>query len=163
MHMKVDDYDSLILYVGDLGQAKAFYTDTLGLPVGFEDEIIVVVGGPSGQIALHRNDRGHDERGIFPAGTEAGAASVRFNVEDPDAWEDEARRSGVPVLWPTQNATWGRFVVVADPDGRRVVLAKMTARRASPRPSPPGRAAPPIRRCGAGQHSCRKAHARLTT
>lgn len=127
-NMEVDDYDSLILYVGDLSQARAFYVDTLGLPVRFEDEIVVVVGGPSGQIVLHRNDRGHDERGIFPAGTTAGAASVRFKVEDPDEWEKEARRTGVPVLWPTQEATWGRFVVVADPDGRPVALAKMTTR-----------------------------------
>ena len=102
--MKVDDYDSLILFVGDLSQARAFYVDILGLPVRFEDDIIVVVGGPSGRIVLHRNDRGHDERGIFPAGTIPGAASVRFNVEDPDEWEEEAKRSGVPVLWPTQEA-----------------------------------------------------------
>jgi predicted enzyme related to lactoylglutathione lyase len=123
--MKVDDYDSLILYVTDLVEAKAFYARTLGLPVRFEDDVIVVVGGPSGQIVLHRNDRGHDERGTFPAGATAGAASVRFKVQDPDAWEEEARRTGVPVLWPTQEATWGRFVVVADPDGRPVALAKM--------------------------------------
>lgn len=123
--MKVDDFDSLILFVGNLSKARAFYVENLGLPVRFEDDIIVVVGGPSGQIVLHRNDRGHDERGIFPAGTTAGAASVRFRVEDPDAWEEEARRSGVPVLWPAQEAAWGRFVVVADPDGRPVALAKM--------------------------------------
>ena len=123
--MKVDDYDSLILFVGNLSEARAFYVGTLGLPVRFEDEIIIVVGGPSGQIVLHRNDRGHDERGIFPVGTTAGAASVRFKVEDPDAWEQEARRVGVPVVWPAQEATWGRFVVVADPDGRPVALAKM--------------------------------------
>ena len=30
--MKVDDYDSLIFYVSDLSQAKAFYADTLGFP-----------------------------------------------------------------------------------------------------------------------------------
>jgi catechol 2,3-dioxygenase-like lactoylglutathione lyase family enzyme len=126
--MKVDDYDSLILYVGDLSEAKAFYAGSLGLPVRFEDDIIVVLGGPTGQIVLHRNDRGHDERGIFPAGTEAGAASIRFRVEDPDAWEEEAKRSGVPVLWSTQEASWGRFLVVADPDGRPVALAKMTPR-----------------------------------
>jgi catechol 2,3-dioxygenase-like lactoylglutathione lyase family enzyme len=123
--MKVDDYDSVILFVGDLGNARRFYVGTLGLPIRFEDEIIVVVGGPSGQIVLHRSDRGHDERGIFPAGTTAGAASLRFKVDDPDAWEEEARRAGVPILWPTQEATWGRFVVVADPDGRPVALAKM--------------------------------------
>jgi predicted enzyme related to lactoylglutathione lyase len=123
--MKVDDFDSLILFVGNLREAKAFYVHTLGLPLRFEDDIIVVVGGPSGRIVLHRNDKGHDERGIFPAGTTAGAASVRFTVEDPDSWETEAKRAGVPVLWPAQNATWGRFVVVADPDGRPIALAKM--------------------------------------
>ena len=126
--MKVDDFDSLILYVGDVSQAKAFYVDMLGLPIRFEDEIIIVVGGPSGQIVLHRNDRGHDERGIFPAGTTAGAASIRFKVDNPDEWEKEAKRSGVPILWPTQDATWGRFVVVADPDGRPVALAEMITR-----------------------------------
>ena len=100
--MEVDDYDSLILYVGDLSQARAFYADTLGLPVRFGDEIIVVVGGPSGQIVLHRNDRGQDDRGIFPAGTSAGAASIRFNVGDPKAWEgrDEAVRCACPVAYP---------------------------------------------------------------
>jgi|SRR5665213_1388324 len=123
--MKVDDFDILILFVGNLRDARSFYADTLGLPVRFEDEIIVEVGGPSGQIVLHRNDRGHDERGIFPAGVTAGAASVRFNAEDPDASEKAATQIGVPVLWPSQDVTWGRFVVVADPDGRPVALAKM--------------------------------------
>jgi catechol 2,3-dioxygenase-like lactoylglutathione lyase family enzyme len=122
--VRVDEFDSLILFVGNLSEARAFYVETLGLPLRFEDDVIVV-GGPSGRIVLHRNDRGQDERGIFPAGTTAGAASVRFKVEDPDAWEEEARRVGVPVLWPAQEATWGRFVVVADPDGRPVALAKM--------------------------------------
>ncbi len=123
--MKVDGYDSLILYVASLSDAKDFYVTTLGLPVLFEDEIIVMVGGLSGRVVLHRNDRGHDERGIFPAGLTSGAASLRFRVQDPDAWEEEARRLGIPVLWPTQDATWGRFVVLGDPDGRPIALAKM--------------------------------------
>jgi catechol 2,3-dioxygenase-like lactoylglutathione lyase family enzyme len=123
--MKVDDFESTILFVKNLGEARAFYVDLLGLVVRFEDDIIVVVDGPSGRIVLHRNDRGHDERGIFPAGTTAGAASLRFKVEEPEAWEEEAKRVGVPVLWPVQEAMWGRFVVVADPDGRPVALAKM--------------------------------------
>lgn len=123
--MNVGGFDSLILYVANLGAAKAFYVHTLGLPLLFEDEIIVVVGDVSGRVVLHRNDRGHDERGIFPAGLTAGAASLRFNVANPDAWEAEAVQRGVTILWPTQDATWGRFVVVADPDGRPIALAKM--------------------------------------
>lgn len=123
--MVVQGLESLILFVGDLARAKEFYASALGLPVAFEDDIIVVVGGGPTRVVLHRNDRGHDERGIFPAGIEPGAAALRFSVSDPDACQAEAERRGVHVLWPAQDATWGRFVVVADPDGRPVALAKM--------------------------------------
>jgi catechol 2,3-dioxygenase-like lactoylglutathione lyase family enzyme len=123
--VRVDGFESLILYVSDLAAARAFYIDALGLPILFEDAIIAVVGGASGRVVLHRNDQGHDERGIFPAGLEAGAAALRFAVSDPDACEAEAIARGLTILWPAQEASWGRFVVLADPDGRPVVLAKM--------------------------------------
>lgn len=117
--------ESVVLFVSDLAEARAFYVDALGLPVLFEDEIVVVVGTPSGRVVLHRNDRGHDERGVFPAGAGVGGAAVRFTVEDPDACEREAVARGLAVVWPTQEAAWGRFVVLADPEGRSVVLARM--------------------------------------
>ena len=117
--------ESLILFVSDLSAARAFYVDALGLPLVFEDEIVVVVGDQGGRLVLHRNDRGHDERGIFPAGRGVGGAAVRFSVDDPDACEREAVKKDMRVLWPTQEASWGRFVVLADPDGRSIVLAKM--------------------------------------
>jgi catechol 2,3-dioxygenase-like lactoylglutathione lyase family enzyme len=100
--------ESLILFVSDLQASRAFYVDGLGLPV-----------------VLHRNDRGHDERGIFPAGNGVGGAAVRFVVEDPDECERQAAEAGLSVLWPAQDAAWGRFVVLADPDGRSAVLARM--------------------------------------
>jgi len=118
-------FESLILYVCDLEKSRAFYVDGLGLPVVFEDGIIVVVGGPAGRVVLHRNDRGHDERGIFPAGDGVGGAALRFAVDDPDECERQAAQAGLRVLWPAQDAAWGRFVVLADPDGRSVVLARM--------------------------------------
>jgi predicted enzyme related to lactoylglutathione lyase len=40
-------------------------------------------------------------------------------------YDEAAAEIGLPVLWPSQDATWGRFVVLADPDGRSVVLARM--------------------------------------
>ena len=124
--MRTEGLESLILYVHDLAAARAFYADFVGLPVVFEDEIIVVLGAPGGRLVLHRNDRGHDDRGVFPAGSEAGAAALRFAVSDPDACGMEAADRGVTVLWPAQEASWGRFVVLADPDGRPVVLATMS-------------------------------------
>lgn len=125
--MQTEGLESLILFVSDLTEARAFYVDGLGLPVLFEDDIIVVLGGSASQVVLHRNDRGHDERGIFPAGTGVGGSAVRFIVDDPDACEREALSRGLAVVWPTQDASWGRFVVLADPDGRSIVLAKMRA------------------------------------
>ncbi len=130
MVVNTKDLESLILFVSDLAEARAFYVDALGLSVLFEDENIVVVGSSSGRVVLHRNDTGHDERGIFPAGAGIGGAAIRFRVEDPDACEREAVERGLTVVWPTQDASWGRFVVLADPDGRSVVLAKM--RRVTP-------------------------------
>jgi catechol 2,3-dioxygenase-like lactoylglutathione lyase family enzyme len=123
--MQAEHLESLILFVADLGEARSFYVDALGLPVLFEDEIAVVVGDQAGRVVLHRNDRGHDERGTFPAGSGVGGAAVRFVVDDPDACERDALARGLMVLWPTQEAIWGRFVVLADPDGRSVVLARM--------------------------------------
>ena len=123
--MHTGPLESVILFVSDLSAARAVYVDTLGLPLLVEDEIVVVVGDQAGRVVLHRNDGGHDERGIFPAGTGVGGAAVRFTVDDPDACEREAFKKDVRVLWPTQEASWGRFVVVADPDGRSIVLAKM--------------------------------------
>jgi catechol 2,3-dioxygenase-like lactoylglutathione lyase family enzyme len=125
--MRTESFESLILFVSNLADARAFYVDALELPVLFEDEIIVVVGDGSGRVVLHRNDQGHDERGTFPAGSKAGGAALRFTVEDPDACEQEALQRGLTVFWPTQEAAWGRFVVLADPDGRSVVLARMQA------------------------------------
>ena len=123
--LRTEHLESLTLFVSDLAAAKAFYVDALELPILFEDEIAVVVGNGATRIVLHRDDRGHDERGIFPAGTGVGGAAVRFAVDDPDACEREASQRGLTIVWPTQEATWGRFVVLADPDRRSVVLAKM--------------------------------------
>ncbi len=144
--------ESLILFVSDLEASRAFYVSGLGIPVVFEDDIIVVVGSPTGRVVLHRNDRGHDERGIFPAGNGVGGAAVRFVVEDPDECERQAAETGLRVLWPTQDATWGRFVVLADPDGRSVVLARMN------RPTPQPRAE--LARVGSGGSLCTRSSQR---
>ena len=90
-NMRIEGFDSLILYVRDLRGARAFYCDFLGWPILLEDDIIVVLGDASGRIVLHRNDRGHDERGVFPAGSAAGAAALKLPCPIP--MPGRARRS----------------------------------------------------------------------
>ena len=123
--MRIGELESILLFVSDLSAAKRFYVDLLGLPIILEDDIVVVLKGGSGRVVLHRNDRGHDDRGIFPVGVGAAGVAVRFSVDDPDGWEGEVKSRGFSVLWKTQEASWGRFVVIGDPDGRPVVLARM--------------------------------------
>ncbi|MGH7442205.1 MAG: VOC family protein [bacterium] len=126
--MRIEELESILLFVSDLSVAKRFYADLLDLPIIFEDSIVIVLKTGSGRVVLHRNDRGHDDREIFPVGVGATGAAVRFSVDDPDAWEAEVNQRGFPVLWKTQDASWGRFVVIGDPDGRPVVLARMNQR-----------------------------------
>jgi len=71
---------------------QIFYVDLLGLLVIFQDGIVVVLRAGLGRVVLHRNDRGHDERGIFPVGVGATGVAIRFSVDDPDAWESEANQ-----------------------------------------------------------------------
>ncbi|HEY1498582.1 MAG TPA: VOC family protein [Acidobacteriaceae bacterium] len=126
--MQIGGLESVLLFVSNLNASKRFYVDLLGLPIIFEDSIVVVLETGSGRVVLHRNDRGHDDRGIFPVGVGATGVAVRFSVDDPEEWEAEADRKGSPILWKTQEASWGRFVVIGDPDGRPVVLARMNRR-----------------------------------
>ena len=75
--MKVDDCDSLSLYVGNLSRARAFHADVLGLPIRFEGEIIVVVGGPSGEIIL-RDLASRDSRCGHPEGQQRWTGVLPF-------------------------------------------------------------------------------------
>jgi catechol 2,3-dioxygenase-like lactoylglutathione lyase family enzyme len=124
--MRIGELEGILLFVSDLDAAKRFYVDLLGLQTIFEDGIVVVLKTGSGRVVIHRNDKGHDDRGIFPVGVGATGAAVRFSADDPDAWEAEVNQWGFPVLWKGQEASWGRFVVIGDPDGRPVVLARMS-------------------------------------
>ena len=121
----VDRMDSVVLFVADLVAARDFYAETLRLPVVLDDGIVVVVALGEIRVVLHRDDRGHDERGIWPAGSPAGAAALRLEVNDPDEWQKRLEQLGAPIVWPVQDARWGRFVLTADPDGRPIALARM--------------------------------------
>jgi catechol 2,3-dioxygenase-like lactoylglutathione lyase family enzyme len=121
----IEGLDSVVLFVQDLAASRAFYADVLGLQVLLDDGIVVVLSLGRDRLVLHRNDQGHDERGVWPAGDSAGAVALRLEVNDPDLWQDLLEERGAPLLWTAQDAAWGRFVLTADPDGRPIALARM--------------------------------------
>ena len=103
--MRIGELESILLFVSDLDAAKKFYVDLLRLPIIFEDGVVVVLKTGSGRVVLHRNDKGHDDRGIFPVGVGATGAAERFSVDDPDEWEAEINQRGFPVFWKAQEAS----------------------------------------------------------
>ncbi len=117
--MSVPGFESLILFVSDLAASRAFYVDHLGLPVLFEDGTIVVVGGRAARVVLHRNDRGHDERGLFPGADGVGGAAVRFAVDDPDECERQALESGPRYCGPPRRPHGGVLWSLPTPTAAR--------------------------------------------
>jgi hypothetical protein len=98
--------------------------------------------------------------GRVPYDTLAERGRVPADSRSPELADGhrQAAQARLAVLWPAQDAAWGRFVVLADPDGRPVVLARMNRpRRASPKlKSSAEPAAPPRPRCASAQTACRR-------
>jgi catechol 2,3-dioxygenase-like lactoylglutathione lyase family enzyme len=49
--MNVGELESVLLFVSDLNAAKSFYVDLPGLPILFEDGIVVVLRAGAGSAA----------------------------------------------------------------------------------------------------------------
>ncbi|MDT0270754.1 VOC family protein [Streptomyces sp. DSM 44915] len=108
------------LPVSDQDRARDFYVDVLGLEL------------------VRDNPMGPDQRWVevAPAGAETGITLVTWfptmppgslrglvlQTEDVDAEIDRLRAAGVPVEGP-DDAPWGRFGTLTDPDGNGLVLA----------------------------------------
>jgi catechol 2,3-dioxygenase-like lactoylglutathione lyase family enzyme len=126
---------SVILWVGDLDSCVELYRDQLGLREVFRDEIAsLLLAGRTG-VVLHRADKAHE----VPASRFSGVPwpgcgiellvarhSLRFDVDDPDAWFAKLQGAGAVIPEPPADYFWGRSLLVADPEGRPVSLARMT-------------------------------------
>jgi catechol 2,3-dioxygenase-like lactoylglutathione lyase family enzyme len=125
--------NSIVLWVNSLENTVRFYRDVLGLKELFRDEIAcaLLMGGTL--LVLHRSDAVHDLPGSslrgrpWPGGSPddfVGRHSLRFDVEDPDTWAEKLSRVGIPIDDGPVDSFWGRFIVVRDPEGRSICLAK---------------------------------------
>ena len=102
--------------VGNLGLARAFYTDVLGFTETF-------LADGSQWVAL---DRGETEialtEGESQTGEEGGVATV--DVEDVKSERERLERSGVRVGTVLELQGAMRLLDVYDPDGNRIQLAE---------------------------------------
>ena len=109
-----------VLFVSDLKRSRAFYGDTLGMPVKFEDAtsigfdfdpVLLIVLDKAGARDLLTDDAVSASRGG------AQAQLVSF-VDDVDAIYQKLRAEGVEFIREPTNRDWGlRTAHFKDPDG----------------------------------------------
>lgn len=107
--------DHLFIVVSDLERSKRFYTEVLGLRVGFEDQGYVRLQGDGGfHIGMEQRAAGEvGGRGI----------EIAVLVEDVDRRYEQMSAQGLTFAGPPTDQEWGaRHAWFEDPDGYRMSI-----------------------------------------
>ncbi|MGX5695252.1 VOC family protein [Agromyces soli] len=103
----------VIISVGSMAAALAFYRDLLGLR-GQEGDVVTRLGDGTVEILLHERPSRPSDLGV----------ALAFQVDDLDATCARWARSGGIVVDPPAQQSWGeRMAVLRDADGHLVCLA----------------------------------------
>jgi lactoylglutathione lyase len=111
---------AIVLFVEDLGRARAFYADVFGLPVQHEDDDSAMFRFTNTMVVLLKTSAAHEL--IGPAAVAGRDAGSRFQlsifVDDLDAVCAELAKKGVALINGPIDRPWGvRTVTFADPGG----------------------------------------------
>ena len=119
------------VYVDDLGRAKRFYEDVMGLKPMFSDRRLTAYE-VAGQNVLLVFKRGASTQpaampggGTIPGHDGAGPLHVAFAVaaEQLDVWEERLKANGVEIEGRTDWPRGGKSIYFRDPDGHLIELA----------------------------------------
>ena len=119
------------VYVDDLGRAKRFYEDVMGLKPMFSDRRLTAYE-VAGQNVLLVFKRGASSQpaampggGTIPGHDGAGPSHVAFAVaaEQLDVWEERLKAHGVEIEGRTDWPRGGKSIYFRDPDGHLIELA----------------------------------------
>lgn len=107
----------VILYIRDMDKAKAFYTETLGLPVVEElSGPAFVALRPSGGSLLALQDA--TAARLPPKNeTQPGSVELSFAVDDVDATWQHWKEKGVEIVTDPTDMPFGRYFMARDPEG----------------------------------------------
>ena len=113
------------LSVSDVDRSKAFYGETVGWPIDFDNTVHeglrFVQVTPPGSACSICFDIG---LGMMPQGS---SQMIQVVVDDAEQARDHLRQRGVECS-DVDDQPWGRFVTFADPDGNRWSLQQLPAR-----------------------------------
>jgi lactoylglutathione lyase len=124
--------DYVVLVVGDLDRALAFYVDVLGLPLDHRSGAFAQLATGATRVALYERSAMADtlDRPLAAPDRDAPGFELGFKVPDVDAAFSEFVALGAePVMAPTTQHWRQRTAYLADPDGHLVELAQDLAPR----------------------------------
>lgn len=130
MPPKLEGLSETSLYVVDLGRAKAFYRDVIGLPVMFDSPRVVAHdAGRQGVLLLFLNGASSDDvvtdGGVIPGHEGVGRLHLAFAVapEAIEPWRAHFAALGLPLAGEVAWKRGGRSLYIHDPDGHVIEFA----------------------------------------
>src|SRR3989442_3254832 len=110
--------ETVFLWVRDFKAMRAFYHETLGLPIAYENPHFVELRSKGCSIALHSERETHARSDSW---------HMEFLVRDIDAAVSELSRRGVDVP-PIRAESFGRIAAFRDPEGNEIGLEEPAKR-----------------------------------
>ena len=111
---------NMVVFVTDLGKAKAFYADLMQLPLAGETQMLLEFfpgATTTLGIALALQD---DARKLVGRHT-----GITLQVTGIEALCERLKDGGARFIEPLEVSPWGKMAVVADPDGNQYALVEM--------------------------------------
>lgn len=120
---RLNDVKETSLYVDDLGRARRFYTEVLGLEILVSNERLCALNVAESHVLLlflrgASNQEMHIPGGMIPGHDSAGQIHIGFSIDRDQlpAWEASLEAAGVEivsrVVWPRD----GESIYFRDPD-----------------------------------------------
>lgn len=123
--LKITDIAFTVYPVTDIGKARDFYENRLGLEVcevvNYADE-----GGAAGKYWIEFAINGS----IFAISNDSELpkqGGVAFEVEDYEAAVAQLKKDGVPFLTDRIDTPVCRFTIIADPDDNEIIIHQLKA------------------------------------
>ena len=110
--------ETVFLWVRDFDQMRAFYHETLGLPIAYENPHFADLRAGGCSIALHSEREAH---------TRSDSWHMEFLVKDIEAVVTELSRRGVNVD-SIRSESFGRITTFRDPEGNQIGLEEPAKR-----------------------------------
>jgi catechol 2,3-dioxygenase-like lactoylglutathione lyase family enzyme len=124
----IDGIGTVCIFVADQDKAKEFYTQTLGFELRADQPMGEGVGrwlavappGTKTEIILYLPDANWEHYRPVVGQSQA----VSFSTPDLAALHADLLAKGATIAVPPATEEWGTFMMVADPDGTRLLVVQ---------------------------------------